>query len=189
MSQLVESLRTRIEDLTASVETQKSELAAYQRVLQIELAGTTSPIERIPAVSRPPVTPVPTTSMPDVDPTTIPFTGNKTALVAEIVKSHGSAGASSKEVEQVFKDRKIKRGDRFVYKTLVSLAEQKRLQRRDGRYYAVGSVAVSKTGGLVTAKKKSGGVSPTKKKMSPAAIKKIREGVKKYWAAKKAAAR
>jgi hypothetical protein len=59
------------------------------------------------------------------------------------------------------------------------LAKDKKLRRRDGRYFGEGSAAVSKTA--------SG--APAKKKMSPAAIKKIREGVKKYWAAKKATAK
>ena len=69
--------------------------------------------------------------------------------------------------------------ENLIYTTLSSLAKEKKLRRRDGRYYGAESVAVPKTG--------SG--APAKRKMSPAAIKRIREGVKKYWAAKKAAAK
>ena len=177
MPQLTKSLKTRIEELTASIEVQTAELAAYERVLHIELAKEGAPAEEIPSDLRTQTNAVHTPSAKGVDPTTIEFTGNKTALVSEIVKSYGSAGASSKEVNQVFTARKIKRGKNFVYKTLSHLAAQKRLQLRDGRYYGLGSATVSK----------SGSGAPAKKKMSAAAIKKIREGVKKYWATKKAA--
>jgi hypothetical protein len=44
MPQLTKSLKTRIEELTASVEAQTAELAAYQRVLHIELAGQDSTV-------------------------------------------------------------------------------------------------------------------------------------------------
>lgn len=177
MPQLTKSLKTRIEELTASLEAQTAELAAYHRVLHLELAKEGTPAEETPSDSRAQTNSVHAPSTTSVDLTAIEFTGNKTALASEIVKSYGSAGASSKEVNQVFTARKIKRGKNFVYKTLSHLAAQKRLQLRDGRYYGLGSATVSK----------SGSGAPAKKKMSAAAIKKIREGVKKYWATKKAA--
>jgi hypothetical protein len=69
--------------------------------------------------------------------------------------------------------------DNLIYTTLSALAKDKKLRRRDGRYHAVGSATVLKTAS----------VAPAKKKISAAAIEKIREGVKKYWAAKKATAK
>jgi hypothetical protein len=102
-----------------------------------------------------------------------------TPFVVAIVKAHGSAGATPKEIREVFTSRKIPQSENLIYTTLSALAKDKKLRRLDVRYYGLGSATVSKSGSVASAKKK----------MSPAAIKKIREGVKKYWAAKKAAAK
>ena len=181
MSQFANSLKTRIQDLAASVETQKTELAAYERVLQIELAREsatpTGPIER-PSLTHstvPESAPVPSA----VDPANLTFTGNKTTLVGDIVKSYGSAGASPKEVEEIFSARKIKRSKNLVYNTLSYLVSKKKLKRRDGRYFSV----------LTTPVPQSGSTAPTKRRISPEGLKRIREGAKKRWAAKRAADR
>jgi hypothetical protein len=179
MSQLTESLKTRIEELTTSIEAQTAELAAYQEVLQIELSKDMAPIEGSHSESPASTTPVSAHGASGVDPTAVAFTGNKTAFVVATVKANGAAGATPKEIREVFTSRKIPHSDNLIYTTLSALTKDKKLRRRDGRYYAVGSATVPKTAAAALAKRK----------MSPAAIKKIREGVKKYWAAKKAAAK
>jgi len=183
MSPLTESLKTRIRELTTSIETKAAELAAYKNVLQIELAQETTPAEGGHSEPRAQTASVPTAGKPVVDLTAVEFTGNKTAFVVAIVKAHGAAGVTPKEIREVFASRNIPQSDNLIYTTLSALAKDKKLQRRDGRYFGEESAAVSKSGRLAPS------VAPAKKKMSPAAIKKIREGVKKYWAAKKVAAK
>jgi hypothetical protein len=182
MSQLTKSLKTRIEELTTSIEAQAAELAAYKEVLRIEVANE-APTEASPSESTAKARPVSTNGASSVDLTGVEFTGNKTAFVVAIVKAHGAAGATPKEIRDVFASRNIPQNDNLIYTTLSALAKDKKLKRRDGRYFGVGSATVSKTASPAPS------VAPAKKKMSPAAIKKIREGVKKYWAAKKAAAK
>jgi hypothetical protein len=177
MPPLTKSLKTRIEELTTSIKAQTTELAAYERVLQIELAKESTPAEVSQTETPAQATSVLTPSSPGVDLTTVEFTGNKTAFVIAIVKAHGAAGVTPKEIREVFTSRKIPLSENLIYTTLSALAKDKKLRRRDGRYYGSAIVTVPK----------SGGTPPAKKKMSAAAIKKIREGVKKYWAAKKAA--
>jgi hypothetical protein len=176
MSQLTNFLKTRIEELTTSVEAQTTEMAAYARVLEIELAKEKAPSEE--SVSKAPVktTPVSTHSAPSVD---LPFTGNKTAFVIAVVQARGAAGATPKEIREVFSARKIALSENLIYTTLSALAKQKKLQRRDGRYYGAVNGTAPKT---VTTK-------PAKRKISPEGLKRIREANKKRWAAKKAADR
>jgi hypothetical protein len=180
MSQLTKSLQTRIEELTASIETQTSELAAFQRVLQIELAKETAPTEKIP--SEPSAHPVPasTNGASSHNLAAIEFSGNKTAFVVAIVRAHGAGGAAPKEIREVFTAREIPLSENLIYTTLSALAKEKKLQRRDGRYYASGDTSVDP---------KNGSASPTKRRISPAGLKAIREAVKKRWAAKRAADR
>ncbi len=179
MSQLSTSLRTRIQELTASVEAQTSELGAYQRLLAIELAKESGPTEPSVAGTSPQKQQVSTPSAPPTELTSIAFTGNKTTLVADIVRSLGKAGASPKDVEKVFNDRRIKRSKNLIYNTLSYLVAQKKLQRRDGRYFGVTIAPASP----------AAGVAPTKRRISPEGIKRIREAVQKRWAAKRAAER
>jgi hypothetical protein len=179
MPQLRESLKTHIQELTASIEAQTAELAAYQRVLQIELAKESTPAEESPSEPRAQTTHVLAESTPAMDLSAVEFTGKKTAFVTAIVKAHGAAGATAKEIREVFTARKIPHSDGLIYTMLSALTKDKKLRRRDGRYFGLGSA----TG------PNSGGGGPAKRKMSPAAIKRIRAGVKKYWAAKKAAAK
>ena len=179
MSQLTKSLTTRIQELTTSIETQTAELAAYKEVLRIEVAKE-APIEPSPSESPAKTSPVSTNGALGIDLTGVDFTGNKTAFVIAIVKAHSAAGATPKEIRDVFASRKIPQSDNLIYTTLSALVKDEKLQRRDGRYYGAGSATVPESGSPAAAKKK---------KMSPAAIKKIREGVRKYWAAKKASAK
>ena len=183
MSQLTKSLKTRIQELTTSIEAQTTERNAYEQVLQLEIAKETTPTEASQAESPDKTSPVSAHGASGIDLTGVEFTGNKTAFVVAIVKAHGAAGATPKEIRDVFATRKIPQSDNLIYTTLSALAKDKKLQRRDGRYYGEGSAAVSKSGSGAPS------VAPAKKKMSPAAIKKIREGVRKYWAAKKATAK
>jgi hypothetical protein len=180
MSQLTKSLTTRIQELTTSIEAQTSELAAYKEVLHIEVGKETTPSGAIPSGIPAQSSPASTNGASSVDLTGVEFTGNKTAFVVAIVKAHGATGATPKQIREVFTSRKIPQSDNLIYTTLSALAKDKKLRRSDGRYFGEGSATVSKGGSPAAAKKK---------KMSPAAIKKIREGVRKYWAAKKAAAK
>jgi hypothetical protein len=82
-------------------------------------------------------------------------------------------------VEKVFNDRKIKRSKNLIYNTLSYLVAQKKLQRRDGRYFGVTTAPASP----------SASAAPTKRHISPEGIKRIREAVQKRWAAKRAAER
>ena len=177
MSPITKSLKTRIEELTASIESQTTERAAYERVLQIELAQEATSTEASQSEGSAKASPGSTHGTPGVDLTNVEFTGNKTAFVVAIVNTHRAAGATPKEIREVFTSRKIPHSDNLIYTTLSALVKDKKLRRRDGRYFGTGSATVPK----------SVSAAPAKKKMSPAAIKKIREGVKKYWAAKKAA--
>jgi hypothetical protein len=177
MPQLTKSLRTRIQELTTSIEAQTAERAAYERVFQMELAKETTPSGAIPSDIPAQSSPASSESASNVDLTAVEFTGNKTAFVVGIVKAHGTAGARPKEIRDVFATRKIPQSDNLIYTTLSALAKDKKLRRRDGRYFPALSTLVSKNHGS----------SPTKRKISAAGLKAIREANKKRWAAKRAA--
>jgi hypothetical protein len=182
MSQLTKSLTTRIQELTTSIAAQTAELAAYKEVLQMEVAKETTPSGSIPSGIPAQSSPASSNGTSGIDLTGVEFGGNKTAFIVAIAKAHGASGATPKEIKVVFTSRKIPHSDNLIYTTLSALVKDKKLRRRDGRYFWVGSATVSKNGSV------SPSVATAKKKMSPAAIKKIREGVRKYWAAKKATA-
>jgi hypothetical protein len=179
MSQLAKTLKTRIDEITAAIEAQTTELAAYRAVLEMEVAKDKAPAEPAPSEVSSYPGPVARNGGTSGSLAHIPFTGNKTTLVAEIVKGHGKAGAAPKDVEKVFTDRKIERSKNLVYNTLSYLVAQKKLQRRDGRYFGIQTEAVTP----------QNGGAPTKRRISPAGIKRIREAMKKRWAAKKSAPR
>jgi len=172
----MKSLRTRIQQLTASVAAQTTELAAYERVLQIEIAKEGTPSQGSLSEAPSQTKPVLAQSAPTVE---LAFTGNKTAFVVAIVHARGAAGATPKEIRDVFTARKIALSDNLIYTTLSALAKQKKLKRRDGRYFGVGSATASKSGSTV----------PAKRKISPAGLKRIIAANKKRWAATKAADR
>lgn len=212
MSPLSKSLEKRIQELTASIEAQKTELAAYERVLHMEVSKGSAPVETSDA----PEAPVEASSRittkkkratkktankpaeaavqnasaetPAEAPaglSNVPFTGNKTTLVAEIVKSYGSQGATPKDVDAFFTSRKVERSKNLIYNTLSYLVAQKKLQRRDGRYFMAGTKASTAPAKKIpaTATKKA----PTKRRLSPEGLRRIKEALKKRWAAKRAA--
>jgi hypothetical protein len=199
MSQLSKSLEKRIQELTASIESQKIEIAAYERVLQMELSKEDAPAETVTvapeitlAVADPKKAPVaeikpkaPVTKVAEVA-----YAGNKTALVADIVKSFGSAGATPKDVDAFFTAKKIARSSNLVYNTLSYLVAHGKLARSDGRYFLAGG-APAPAKKTAPAKKKSAVAkktgAPTKRRLSPEGLKRIKEALKKRWADKKAA--
>lgn len=206
MSQLSKSLEKRIQELTASIEAQKTELAAYERVLHMEVSKGTVPVESSEANEAPLEAShnikkarkkratkkgakktgarkaVAVESAPEAS-AAVPFTGNKTSLVAEIVKSYGSAGATPKEVDAYFTARNVERSKNLIYNTLSYLVAQKKLKRRDGKYFTTGRGSkVAKKSAAATKK------APTKRRLSPEGLKRIKEALKKRWAAKKAEA-
>jgi hypothetical protein len=184
MSQLSKSLEKRIQELTASIESQKTELAAYERVLHMELSKEESPAEVAPVAPEIAValaahskaeTPAPKA-------TGVSYSGNKTALVADIVKSFGSKGATPKDVDAFFNEKNIKRSKNLVYNTLSYLVTRKSLVRRDGKYFLSGTATAA------PAKKKAAAAPvKTKRKLSPEGLKRIKEALKKRWADKRAA--
>ena len=174
-------MQTRIHELTASIDAQKTELAAYQQFLQIERAkaGTTTYESPSDAPSKTNLVHLQVVGCADRGTGPHCNDRNKTTLVADIVRAHGSLGASPKDVDQFFSARKIKRGKNLIYNTLSYLVSQKKLQRRDGRYFVAATAPVAQ----------SQSAAPTKRRLSPAGLKRIREGVKRHWAAKRAADR
>ena len=72
-----------------------------------------------------------------VAPTSPKFAGNKTAFVLEIVKLSGNRGAVAKEVRQEFLTQKIPHGHNTVYDALSYLLGQKKLERKEGRYFVI----------------------------------------------------
>jgi hypothetical protein len=175
MSTLIKPIEKRIQEIIKSIDAQKAELLAYEGLLQIELGR-----ENTPSVGSSIIAPE-TSKSESVDgrrkpsrafSSDIPNTGNKTAMVAEIVESYGSAGATPKEVDNVLTSRRIKRSNNMVYTALSYLTARKKLKRLDGRYFA--SVKKVRT--------------PAKRKISPEGLQRIRDANKKRWAAAKKAA-
>jgi hypothetical protein len=186
MSQLSKSLEKRIQELTASIESQKTELAAYERVLDMENSKEND-AEGSSSIVHQPVTVVSRQGHaehagPAKKASELEYTGNKTTLVAEIVKSYGSAGATPKDVDAFFTAKDIERSKNLIYNTLSYLVAQKKLHRRDGKYFVVGGAMPAKKSGA--AKKTA---APTKRRLSPEGLKRIKEALKKRWAAKRAA--
>jgi len=194
MSQLSKSLEKRIQELTSSIESQKTELAAYQRVLHMELAKESAPSESVnvaPEIALAMSTEkaeAPVTEAPAPKVAEVAYAGNKTALVSDIVKSFGSAGATPKDVDAFFNAKNIKRSTNLVYNTLSYLVTRKRLVRRDGKYFLPGATPAPATK-KAPAKKKAAAPAktPTKRRLSPEGLKRIKEALKKRWADKRAA--
>jgi len=172
-------MKTRIRELTTSIDAQKTELAAYEQLLQIELAKESAPKEQSPSANERHVRYVPAPATPTAPVANVNYTGNKTTLMLDIVKSFGKAGAVPKDVDRILTERKIERSQNLVYNTLSYLVGQKKLQRRDGRYYSLATTGAPD--------KASAGKPAAKRRISPEGIKRIREALKKRWAAKRAA--
>jgi hypothetical protein len=193
MSQLLQSLEKRIQELIASIEVQRAELAAYERVLGMELTRESAPVEvavvewevplEISAEVEPEEASAPA-AIPAAEASDAPISGNKTSMVEQIVKSYGNAGATPKDVDAYFTSRKVERSKNLVYNTLSYLVAHKRLERRDGKYFVTDIPVVRKKRG--PAKKKTAAPTKVKRKLSPEGLKRIREALKKRWALKRA---
>ena len=190
MSHFIKSLQTRIQELNTSIEAHKTELAAYEHLLQIETSkGNVAPEVAPKKETAAPAKASPVHTAPastGVGLAHIKSTGSKTTLIAEIVTAHGSQGASPKDVDQFFSARKIKRSKNLIYNTLSYLVAQKKLHRRDGRYFAAAGAPATKKA-AAPAPAAPAAKAPTKRRLSPAGLKRIREALKKRWAAKRAA--
>ena len=190
MSQLTTLLKSRIQELNAHIDAQKTQLAAYERILDLETGQGSAPTTEITHKTVAPPKAAPTKSAakkksasakkttPTAAPKRVavaasndsaktPFVGNKTALVADIVKSHGSGGASPKDVDAVFTARKIQRSKNLIYNTLSYLVAEKRLERKDGKYYAVAAAPLPTTVKTAATPNPNGKPTSSTKKPSP----------------------
>ena len=50
-------------------------------------------------------------------------------------------GAAPKEIDQVFAERGIEKSKNVIYNALFSLVRQKKLKKKDGQYFYIGSPA------------------------------------------------
>ena len=57
--------------------------------------------------------------------------------MAAIVKACGISGATPKEVSDVFSARGIARSKNVIYNALSLLVKQRKLEKKDGRYFSV----------------------------------------------------
>ena len=192
MPSLTKSLEKRIQELKSAIEVQKAELAAYKRVLEIEVAnaGQSKQAEgvetavaaqgkvslsnrRVPtnetAAGNSGVAQGSGTEAAPV------FSRSKTDFVAAIVKARGISGATPKEVSDAFSARRIPRSKNLIYNALSLLVKQRKLEKKDGRYFSV------------SADSREQHVAPRKRKISAEGLKRIREANKNRWAKEKAA--
>ena len=202
MSQLSKSLEKRIQELTASIDAQKTELAAYQRVLHMEMTKSGAPVasaaHEAPEEALPPIPATPAEAMEEesappapaaATPSSVQYKGNKTNMVAEIVGSYGIEGATPKEVDAIFTAQNVPKSKNLIYNTLSYLVAHNRLVRREGKYYLASGPFPAKRRGPKPGKKKAAKTAaPSKRRLSPEGLERIREALKKRWADKKAAA-
>jgi hypothetical protein len=192
MPSLTKSLEKRIQELKSAIETQKTELAAYERVLEIELAnaGQSRQTEATNTVdiAQPKVPPtegqfpsggaaaretgIARASGIEAGPT---FSGSKTDFVAAIVKARGTSGATPKEIDEIFSARRIARSKNLIYNALSFLVKQRKLEKKDGRYFFVSTDSSEKL------------VGPKKRQISAEGLQRIREANRKRWAKERAA--
>jgi hypothetical protein len=104
------------------------------------------------------------------------FVGNKTDFVRAVVEARGRSGATPGDIDQAFTTRRIERSRNLIYTALSALVKQKKLKKKDGRYFS----------SSIDSNVKS--VQP-KKRISPEGLKRIIEATKRRWAEKKAAQR
>src|SRR5438270_8229177 len=154
MPSLTKSLERRIQELKTSIESQRAEMAAYERVLEIELAhaGQSQQADTVEtadgaqgkitstegqfstdeaSAGNAGIAPASGTETAPV------FSGSKTDFVAAIVKARGISGATPKEVSDVFSARRIPRSRNLIYDALSLLVKQRKLEKKDGRYFSV----------------------------------------------------
>lgn len=67
------------------------------------------------------------------------FTGNKTDFVRALVEFRGAAGATPKDIDQVFTQRRIEKSKNAIYNALDSLVRQNKLKKKDGQYFFLGN--------------------------------------------------
>jgi hypothetical protein len=190
MSSLTRSLEKRIQELKSSIHSQEAELAAYEKVLDIELAnpGESYQVEVSSAGPKKKTQPTQTRSHENQRPAvetgiapttgidTIPeFSGSKSDLVVKVLEARGIAGATAKEIDEVFSAKRIARSDNLIYNALSLLRKERKLDKKNGRYYFVSSDSARKP------------AAARKHRISAAGIKRIREANKKRWAEKRAA--
>jgi hypothetical protein len=192
MRSLTKALEKRIQELKTSIESQRAEMAAYERVLEIELAhagrfqqadaADTADGAQGKVTSTEGQFPTDEASAGNVGiaqasgtETTPVFSGSKTDFVAAIVKARGISGATPKEVSDIFSARRIPRSRNLIYNALSLLIKQRKLEKKDGRYFSVSADSTEKH------------VAPRKWKISAEGLKNIREANKRRWAREKAA--
>jgi len=166
MSQLLKSLEHRIQELKTTIDGQTAELAAYEKVLAVEQAkgGVLPETKQASAVA-------------ESEPTAfvVPeLTGSKTDFISAILRARGTSGATPKEIDEIFSSRKIARSKNLIYNALSFLVKQKKLTRKDGKYFALSAGAAPAS----SARKK--------RKISPEGLRNIIEATKRRWAAKRA---
>jgi hypothetical protein len=192
MSSLTKYLEKRIQELRSVIESQKTELAAYERVLEIEVAhaGQAHRTEATQTAETAQQNIVPSegqfppngaaaseTAIARASGTEAgaDFSGSKTDFVAAIVKERGTSGATPKEVGDVFSARRIARSRNLIYNALSALVKQRKLAKKDGRYFSLSSDTSVKL------------AAPKKRQFSAEGLKRIREANKKRWAKERAA--
>jgi hypothetical protein len=174
MSPISKSLEHRIQELKTSIDAQQTELSAYEKVLELELAkGNVLPETKQ-------VKPV-ESAQPSAGIAELQVTGSKTDFITAILRAKGAEGATPKEIDDIFSARSIERSKNLIYNALSFLVKQKRLTRRDGRYYALSSGAPQKSAAVTK------GTKGTKRRISPEGLRNIIEATKRRWAAKRAA--
>lgn len=168
MSTLSKTLEHRIQELKTSIDAQQTELAAYEKVLALEVGkGTMLPeTKHVPPV---------TTSEPSASVAGLQLTGSKTDFISAILRAKGAEGASPKEIDEIFSARSIERSKNLIYNALSFLVKQKKLTRKDGKYYALAGGAAQKS------------AATKKRRISPEGLRNIIEATKRRWAAKRAA--
>ena len=192
MPTLTKALEKRIQELKTSIESQRAEMAAYERVLEIEPAhaGRSQQADAAETADGAQGKVTPTEGQFPTDEAsagnaaitqafgteTAPvFSGSKTDFVATIVKARGISGATPKEVSEVFSARRIPRSKNLIYNALSLLVKQRKLEKKDGRYFSVPADSREKP------------VAPRKWKISAEDLKRIREANERRWAREKAA--
>jgi hypothetical protein len=138
----IEQAITRLEALKAEKETVGRELEAVTAALNVfgerGVAGDEG-VETEPAKGD---TPLDTQEAEGAKGGRTPeFTGNRTEFVRAVVQSCGSVGAEPKDIEQVFAERRIEKSKNAIYNALVSLVTQRKLKKKDGRYFYLESPA------------------------------------------------
>jgi hypothetical protein len=191
MSSLTKALEKRIHDLKLSIESQQAELAAYEKVLELERAtpGQSHQMEATedahtdagivhsarPQLSTDELAASGTRNASTVITEDPELSGSKGDFVAAIARAHGASGATPKDVGQAFSARRIKRSKNLIYNALSSLVKQKKLERREGRYFFLSADSGPKA------------VVPKKRKFSAEGLERIREANKKRWAREQSA--